>query len=1166
MASNDGNPFRCFHCNKRYSSMESLFRHMDQKAECWNAFQGTRICASSTPASRTTTDEVASQQQHESFCLDDGDQAWVDDVDVSGGSCFIHQPPTKEVAEEKFPQQALEVSEEEIFDLKFSIDLPPDVEFRYSLYALLNHPSIPLYVFPAVMRLLNSAMASKHRDLIFSRQFSVCRTTTKDEIKNLFPVPEARSVPYKMKTKDDGLKETSLVVFNIKDTVLQEVQNPLLWQVENLALKGDRWYQHKPEVDVHGMINVSDAISGAAYARAYKKYITDPETQLLVPFVCWIDESGVTGNLRHPVQPLLMKCLLLKRKLQRNCLLSYIPCATKSAAENKQDSSSELSRGINIQNFHTALSKVFQEWDEAADWFAENPSQVTLGGSTAQMTIVPVILCFLGDHKSQLMLSCSFSNRACSECKEANTWLADDPDEFLSEKVDAKAIRECNSLVWNSEHQRSIVEKSLKEDSGRSNTLKKRLRDLKEQAASNRKKLKSCHVIPCINAFSSFRHIARPINHCSPADHLHVFLLGIMKTSAICTIGWFTDKQKKVLDELARVLFQRNSSSARKFFPRFYIEKGMTNTGNLTGTEWVGFYFALLVVGRTDQGRNLLEKKALPYHYGKVKEEAKERIIEIEKAIANCREESKEGHNNMMNISKVEYLRNLVDKKDHPSYGQFMECIEQMLLLHAFATQKQLWWNKNVSAQVDKSLRNLIKQVVFCFPRVEGDCHKYPKMHLLKHLTHSIDEYGAPINFDCMDGEKALQEFAKHLARTVRSVSNLTYFNQLLAKRLEDHLSIKKMVNMLSNEHTPFLEILNKTMKQRQNSSFEGYENEIELMEEEEEEDEEHLQNQVSGLPSKPHWWMSYKVKHVKDHSTGLTLEDRGSAVCRLVQTDLRVFSTKTFEGRRNSLIQKTIPDMCIRALEEDLVRWVRDAAGTAPKLWKDFLPKQENQKVLVVQGYFSCMITRGKEMHYIRCDPSFLNRSQRYDFVAEEHVKEAIPLVNRQGILEDTATPSKVLMLYANPLDGELRAVTHPCRYNVDRTGQKKTEFCKTSEIYHLDMKNKPFLENLLFTEDGSEVSLRDFPKECFHSSALEQTCLAKTNGTQVTRLGAPMFCVQQHPGLLEDVDHLLSQEKTTQGKKMKTAQLSKVMCMRDFRKHWPNWFCKSINWNVKT
>ena len=84
------------------------------------------------------------------------------------------------------------------------------------------------------------------------------------------------------------------------------------------------------------------------------------------------------------------------------------------------------------------------------------------------------------------------------------------------------------------------------------------------------------------------------------------------------------------------------------------------------------------------------------------------------------------------------------------------------------------------------------------------------------------------------------------------------------------------------------------------------------------------------------------------------------------------------------------------------------------------------------MQGYFSCAISRGKEKHCIRCDPSFLNKSPRYDYVAEEHVNDKIPFMNKKGILENTATPSKVLMLYENPLDGDLRAVTPPCQYNV--------------------------------------------------------------------------------------------------------------------------------------
>ena len=363
------------------------------------------------------------------------------------------------------------------------------------------------------------------------------------------------------------------------------------------------------------MFDFSNTTSGKAYARAYRNHITDPNNELLVPFCCWLDESGVTGNMRHPVQPLLVKCLLLEKALQRYCPLAYIPCATKSSAENRQDGSSEASRGMNTRNFHAALSTVFKEWDEAADWFAENPQQVTLGASTAKMVIKPVILCFLGDHKSQLMLSCSYSNSTCSECQQAVPWLADNPEEELKGMADTRAIRKCNLELKELENAMASLEQKKNEGtSSEKRAVKRQLSNLATQCVRAKKKLKEFHVIPCDNAFSSFRHIARPINHCSPADHLHVFLLGVLKTCATCTIGNFTDRQKKGLDDLARQLFRSNSSSARRMFPRFYIEKGMTNTGNLTGSEWVGFYFALLVVGLTEKGKALIETSLQSHH------------------------------------------------------------------------------------------------------------------------------------------------------------------------------------------------------------------------------------------------------------------------------------------------------------------------------------------------------------------------------------------------------------------------------------------------------------------------------------------------------------------------------------------------------------------------
>ena len=572
--------WQCGFCGKNYSNVNSFFRHTNQKNDCWKHFQQT--CSENSYAS-PQHDVVVGQEIVDDFSFDDNE-----DEDIN----FVQSVDSdnEEEVSEVFPSHSQKVSPEGIKAMLgegMASTLPPRDEFRLSLYAMLSHPSVPLYIFSSVMRLINAAITSPDSKMIFSNTYSVCRSTTKKEVEKCFPVPKAMSIPFRLETKDDGEKDSSLVVFNIKETILQEVQHPDLWRRRNLALKGNRWYQHHPQPDGKGMVDYSNTTSGKAYAKAYEKYIVDPDKELLVPFVAWIDKSGVTGNLRHPVQPLLVKCLLLKKELQRFCPLAYIPCTTKSSAENKQDSSSEISRGINTRNFHAALSMVFRKWDETAAWFAVNPQQVTLGRSTAKMVIKPVILCFLGDHKSQLMLSCFYSNSVCSQCQSANPWSADDHKETLKKFVDTRAIRKYNLELKELESKRAALKERIDDASSlQKKKLKSKLSNVVTKHTHAKKKLKTYHVIPCDNAFSSFQHIARPINHCTPADHLHVFLLGILKTSALCTIGNFTDKQKKGLDDLARQLFKSNSSSARSLFPRFYIEKGMTNTGNLTGQKW----------------------------------------------------------------------------------------------------------------------------------------------------------------------------------------------------------------------------------------------------------------------------------------------------------------------------------------------------------------------------------------------------------------------------------------------------------------------------------------------------------------------------------------------------------------------------------------------------
>ena len=139
--------------------------------------------------------------------------------------------------------------------------VPPAEEFCCAICAILNHPSIPLHIFPSMMRLLNSVITSKDSDIAFAKPFNTCRDTTKNDIDKLFPDPKAKSMPF---NQDKEFQESSLEVIDIKEMILQEAQNPDLWFSNGPALKGNEWEKHIPESNSKGMINLSDAILGTA--------------------------------------------------------------------------------------------------------------------------------------------------------------------------------------------------------------------------------------------------------------------------------------------------------------------------------------------------------------------------------------------------------------------------------------------------------------------------------------------------------------------------------------------------------------------------------------------------------------------------------------------------------------------------------------------------------------------------------------------------------------------------------------------------------------------------------------------------------------------------------------------------------------------------------------
>ena len=75
----------------------------------------------------------------------------------------------------------------------------------------------------------------------------------------------------KQKRKNSRIA-SSLVVFDAKEIILEEGQNPDLWFSSSFALN-NKWYKHIPESDSRGMINLNEGISSEAYSRANDKSI-----------------------------------------------------------------------------------------------------------------------------------------------------------------------------------------------------------------------------------------------------------------------------------------------------------------------------------------------------------------------------------------------------------------------------------------------------------------------------------------------------------------------------------------------------------------------------------------------------------------------------------------------------------------------------------------------------------------------------------------------------------------------------------------------------------------------------------------------------------------------------------------------------------------------------
>ena len=140
-----------------------------------------------------------------------------------------------------------------------------------------------------------------------------------------------------------------------------------------------------------------------------------------------------------------------------------------------------------------------------------------------------------------------------------------------------------------------------------------------------------------------------------------------------------------------------------------------------------------------------------------------------------------------------------------PDLAKILSLFEDLLIFHSAVFHKKIWWSFEKKRKWEGWVRKIIKNIPIILPQVLGNAWKFPKVHLQKHLPSNIQSYGAPLNFDCTNGEHALQEFAKDLSKTVAKNTNLYEFNLNLATRLQQHQIQLKYINEYKMTDCPFI-------------------------------------------------------------------------------------------------------------------------------------------------------------------------------------------------------------------------------------------------------------------------------------------------------------------------------------------------------------------------
>ena len=385
----------------------------------------------------------------------------------------------------------------------------------------------------------------------------------------LFKAAEKRvygeSLAFKMKPKDKNIlcpsgRRVNIVTFDIDAAIYDLLSDSNLTQPENMIFDKE---SENPFV-VKNKAFYTDLDQSGIYQETLKKYSVDPEREVLIPLIIYMDETNLDSYSKLVLHPIVLTLGIYNRKTRHLAMawrtIGYLPNFDESFGNRGYSANDKAS------DFHYCLRYILdgletiQQSNDMYNWVFRFPGNKVKKYSRKLIFFLSHVV---SDAKENDMICGRMNNRSSTLC----------------------LCRDCDIKVADSDNPNI-----------KCNFLK--MSDLESYSEDQLQQLSFKKVNPYL-AFSKINMGANiyGINGCTPSEPLHQINGGICERLPVTFLMRLSGIQVKILDSHVAFLctyFSRQSD--RSIYDIKPFRNGISKVSKLSGTEKVSRVLAIFLV------------------------------------------------------------------------------------------------------------------------------------------------------------------------------------------------------------------------------------------------------------------------------------------------------------------------------------------------------------------------------------------------------------------------------------------------------------------------------------------------------------------------------------------------------------------------------------------